>query len=96
MGEENAEIARWFKIQEKIEAIMLKEKNIKPNVDFYSATVLHTLQIDEDLFTPLFAIARTTGWTAHIIEQLSDNRLIRPLANYVGAMNLPVPKIKDR
>ena len=96
MSLENKPMADWFAMQQKIEAIMLKEKNIKPNVDFYSATVLHTLKIDETLFTPLFALARTTGWTAHILEQLSDNRLIRPLANYTGAMNLPVPRIQDR
>ena len=63
---------------------MKEEKNLNANVDFYSASTYTTLGIDIDLFTPIFAISRIAGWTAHVIEQLDDNRLIRPRAEYTG------------
>ena len=63
---------------------MNKEKKLNANVDFYSASVYHMLGIDVDLFTPLFVMSRTSGWTAHVMEQLADNRLIRPRAEYIG------------
>ncbi|HEY2124769.1 MAG TPA: citrate synthase [Chthoniobacterales bacterium] len=75
---------KWIKMSERIAELMKQKKNLNANVDFYSATVYHSLQIPTDLFTPVFAIARTSGWCAHILEQLEDNRLFRPLSEYVG------------
>jgi citrate synthase len=63
---------------------MKERKGLNANVDFYSATVYYSLGLPTDMFTPIFAIARTSGWTAHILEQLVDNRLYRPLSEYVG------------
>jgi citrate synthase len=74
----------WFAMQERIERLMLSEKELYPNVDFYSATTYHYLGIPTDLFTTLFAASRVVGWSAHVIEQLRDNRIIRPLSEYVG------------
>ena len=68
----------------KIEEIVTGEKKLPPNVDFYSASVYHSLGIDHDLFTPIFAVSRVSGWIAHILEQYSNNRLIRPRADYIG------------
>ncbi|RKD23785.1 citrate synthase [Ammoniphilus oxalaticus] len=68
----------------KIHDILEAEKALPPNVDFYSASVYHSLGIQRDLFTPIFAVSRTSGWTAHILEQYANNRLIRPRAEYVG------------
>ncbi len=75
---------KWIQMSERIAEIMKREKNLNANVDFYSATVYYSLGIPTDLFTPIFAIARTAGWTAHVLEQLADNRLFRPLSEYVG------------
>jgi 2-methylcitrate synthase len=75
---------KWIRMSERIAEIMKEKKGLNANVDFYSATVYHSLGIPTDMFTPIFAIARTSGWTAHILEQLSDNRLYRPLSEYVG------------
>ncbi len=76
--------AKWFDISRKIEEFVNADKKLNANVDFYSASTYHTLGIDVDLFTPVFAVSRVSGWTAHVIEQLDDNRLIRPRADYVG------------
>jgi len=76
--------SKWFDFSNKIEAFVKGEKKLNANVDFYSASTYHTLGIDVDLFTPVFAVSRISGWTAHVIEQLDDNRLIRPRADYVG------------
>jgi len=75
---------KWIRMSERIAELMKQKKNLNANVDFYSATVYHSLGIPTDLFTPVFAIARTSGWTAHVLEQLEDNRLYRPLSEYVG------------
>jgi 2-methylcitrate synthase len=75
---------RWYEMSEKLERFVSTEKKLNANVDFYSASTYHTLGIDEDLFTPVFAASRISGWAAHVIEQLEDNRLIRPRAEYVG------------
>jgi citrate synthase len=75
---------QWYDMSEKIEAFVKAEKKLNANVDFYSASTYHTLGIDEDLFTPIFAVSRISGWAAHVIEQLDDNRLIRPRAEYLG------------
>jgi citrate synthase len=75
---------KWIRMSERIAQIMKEKKGLNANVDFYSATVYHSLGIPTDMFTPIFAIARTSGWTAHVLEQLADNRLYRPLSEYVG------------
>lgn len=74
----------WYEISKMIEDIVTGEKNLPPNVDFYSASVYHSLGIDHDLFTPIFAVSRVSGWLAHILEQYENNRLIRPRAEYTG------------
>jgi 2-methylcitrate synthase len=76
--------SKWFDYSRKIEEFVKADKKLNANVDFYSASTYHTLGIDVDLFTPVFAVSRISGWTAHVIEQLDDNRLIRPRAEYVG------------
>jgi citrate synthase len=88
--------AKWIQMSERIAEIMLQKKNLHANVDFYSATVYYSLGIPTDLFTPIFAIARTAGWTAHVLEQLSDNRLIRPQSEYVGPRDKKVLPIEQR
>jgi len=75
---------QWYEMSEKIESFVKAEKKLNANVDFYSASTYHVLGIDEDLFTPVFAVSRISGWAAHVIEQLDDNRLIRPRAEYLG------------
>ncbi|PYK97708.1 MAG: citrate synthase [Verrucomicrobia bacterium] len=87
---------KWIQMSERIAEIMLKEKNLHANVDFYSATVYYSLGIPTDLFTPIFAISRTAGWTAHVLEQLADNRLIRPQSQYAGPVGLKVVPIDER
>jgi 2-methylcitrate synthase len=75
---------KWFDFSHAIEEFVKADKKLNANVDFYSASTYHTLGIDVDLFTPVFAVSRVGGWTAHVIEQLDDNRLIRPRADYIG------------
>jgi citrate synthase len=75
---------QWYEMSEKIEKFVKAEKKLNANVDFYSASTYHVLGIDEDMFTPVFAVSRISGWAAHVIEQLDDNRLIRPRAEYQG------------
>ena len=75
---------KWFEMSRKIEEYLKSQKKLNANVDFYSASTYTALGIDVDLFTPIFAISRISGWTAHVIEQLDDNRLIRPRADYIG------------
>lgn len=75
---------KWFEMSRTIEQFVKKEKHLNANVDLYSASTYHVLGIDVDLFTPIFAVSRISGWTAHVIEQLDDNRLIRPRADYIG------------
>ena len=78
-----------YAISERLEQVMLDEKGMFPNADFYHATAYHFLGIPTQLFTPIFVISRLTGWGAHIFEQRADNRLIRPNAEYVG------PEVRD-
>ena len=87
---------KWFAISEKVKEVVHREKGLYVNVDFYSATVLYYVGIPVDMFTPLFAMARVGGWTAHVLEQYADNRLIRPLSNYTGPMDLPFIPIDQR
>jgi citrate synthase len=75
---------KWIKMSGRIAELMKEKKNLNANVDFYSATVYYSLGIPTDLFTPVFAIARCSGWCAQVLEQLEDNRLYRPLSEYVG------------
>src|SRR5438477_6163744 len=75
---------KWFDMSRKIEKYINAEKKLNANVDFYSASTYTTLGLDVDLFTPVFAVSRISGWAAHVIEQLDDNRLIRPRAEYIG------------
>lgn len=76
---------KWIQMSERIASIMKERKGLNANVDFYSATVYYSLGIPTDLFTPIFAISRMSGWTAHVLEQYADNRLFRPLSEYNGA-----------
>ncbi|NIP96715.1 MAG: citrate synthase [Akkermansiaceae bacterium] len=88
---------KWIEMSERIAKLMKEKKGLNANVDFYSATVYYSLGLPTDLFTPIFAIARTSGWTAQVLEQLEDNRLYRPLTKYVGPQELvPVPPIGER
>ncbi len=87
---------KWIQMSDRIAEIMLEKKNLHANVDFYSATVYYSLGIPTDLFTPIFAISRTSGWTAHVLEQLADNRLIRPQSVYTGPVGLKVTPIEKR
>ncbi len=77
-------VTKWYDWSRKIELYINAEKKLNANVDFYSASTYTTLGIDVDLFTPIFAVSRIAGWSAHVIEQLDDNRLIRPRAEYIG------------
>jgi citrate synthase len=74
----------WWDMSQRIEALVKSEKKLYPNVDFYSASMYYTLGIPIDLYTPIFAVSRMSGWTAHILEQYANNRLIRPRADYLG------------
>ena len=100
LGQEKGD-SRWIVISEGVQKVMReemdkREKRIYPNVDFFSASVYFTLGIPQDLFTNVFACARMAGWTAHIMEQQKDNRLIRPRAEYMGALGLKVEPIEVR
>jgi citrate synthase len=81
---ERAGNTRWFEMSRRIETLVTGEKKLYPNVDFYSASTYYTLGIPIDLFTPIFAVSRVSGWTAHCLEQYANNRLIRPRTDYIG------------
>lgn len=87
---------KLFEMSEKIETMVTTAKKLPSNVDFYSASVLYCVGIAPDLFTPLFVMSRISGYSAHYLEQLSDNRLIRPRANYIGPMDLPFVPVDQR
>lgn len=88
---------KWIQMSERIAQIMRERKGLEANVDFYSATVYHSLDIPTDLFTPIFAISRAAGWTAQVLEQLDDNRLYRPLTWYTGPTeDQPIVPIDQR
>jgi citrate synthase len=74
----------WVEMSERIEALVKGEKKLNPNVDIYSASMYYALGIPVSLYTPIFAVSRTSGWTAHVLEQYANNRLIRPRAEYTG------------
>ncbi|WP_258104983.1 citrate/2-methylcitrate synthase [Marinoscillum sp. MHG1-6] len=99
MGKELAEkkgLTKWHDISAVLEKIMVEEKGIFPNLDFPAATAYYLLDIPIELYTPIFVVARITGWTAHIIEQHEDNRIIRPEANYIGPAKRTVNPLKSR
>jgi len=83
LGKRTGSIA-WYDMSERIEALVKSEKKLNPNVDFYSASTYYMMGIPIDLYTPIFAVSRISGWTAHILEQYANNRLIRPRADYIG------------
>ena len=85
-----------YEISKRIEEVVLKAKGIYPNVDFYSATVQDALGIPDEFFTSVFASSRIAGWSAHILEQFADNRLIRPTSKYIGEYNRPFAEISKR
>lgn len=87
---------KWYEMSRIIEEAVLREKGLYANVDFYSASVYYLLGIPVDLFTPIFAMSRMSGWAAHILEQMSNNRLIRPRAEYVGPTNLKYELVETR
>ncbi|MEI7772223.1 MAG: citrate synthase [Chloroflexales bacterium] len=88
--------SRWYEMSERIRRIVQAERPLPVNVDFYSASVYYTLGIPIDLFTPIFAMSRIAGWTAHIYEQYCDNRLIRPESEYIGPMDVPYTPMNER
>jgi len=83
IGEQSGQ-PQWFAMSERIEQVVKAEKRLNPNVDFYSATMFYSLGIPINLYTPIFAVSRISGWTAHVLEQYSNNRLIRPRTEYIG------------
>jgi len=85
-----------FEMSVKIEQLMKESKNLHPNVDFYSASVYHSLGFPTDFFTPIFVLSRVVGWSAHVLEQLADNRIIRPIAIYTGEMDKQYVPIEGR
>ena len=87
---------KWYDITAKLEEVMKREKGLLPNVDAYSASTYYMMGIPLDLYTPIFAISRISGWTAHILEQYADNKLIRPRAEYIGPRNVPYVPIDER
>ena len=86
----------FYEMSRRIEEVVRKEKGLNPNVDFYSASAYHVMGIKTDLFTPVFAVSRVAGWTAHVLEQLADNKLIRPESDYVGPRNVRYVPIAER
>jgi 2-methylcitrate synthase len=93
---ERAGDTRWFDLSERIEKVVQEQKGLYPNVDFYAASVYRYLGIPTDLMTCVFAASRVTGWSAHVREQLADNRLIRPESEYIGPRNQDYVPIEDR
>ena len=87
---------KYFEISEKIREVVYDRKGLYPNVDFYSASVLHSIGIETHLFTTIFAASRIVGWTAHIMEQYKDNRLIRPTSEYIGVKDKKFVPMDER
>jgi citrate synthase len=88
--------SKWYEMSLKVEQVIKSEKGLFPNVDFFSASTFYMMGIPLDLYTPIFAISRISGWTGHILEQYANNKLIRPRAEYVGPRNVPYVPIDER
>lgn len=95
MGEKTGN-TKWYEMSEKLEKLMFDKKGMYPNVDFYSASTYYLMGIPLDQYTPIFAVSRISGWTGHILEQYSNNKLIRPRAEYIGERNLKYVPIAER
>jgi citrate synthase len=93
---EQAGDTRWYELSVRIERAVRREKGLYANVDFYSASAYRMLGIPTDLFTPVFAVSRIAGWTAHVLEQLGNNRLIRPESEYVGPRDVAYVPLEER
>lgn len=87
---------KWFEMSRKLETLMKEKKGLNPNVDFYSASTYYMMKIPMDLYTPIFAISRISGWAGHVLEQYSENKLIRPRAEYVGKWDQKWVPLSDR
>jgi citrate synthase len=95
LGRDTGE-TKWYEMSGIVERVVHEQKGLYPNVDFYSASSYYMMGIPIDLFTPIFAISRMAGWTSHVIEQLSDNRLIRPASEYTGPTKLDYAPVENR
>lgn len=95
MAEKKGE-SKWFDMSQRIEQLMLEKKGMHPNVDFYSASTYYLMGIALDMYTPIFAVSRISGWTGHILEQYGNNKLIRPRAEYIGARDQKYVPIAER
>ncbi len=95
LGQRNSNM-KWYEMTTRIEDWMVNQKRLYPNVDLYSASCFYSMGIATDLDTPIFAVSRIAGWTAHVLEQLENNRLIRPDAQYVGPFNVPYTPLEER
>jgi citrate synthase len=88
--------SKWYEMSRKVEETIMREKGLFPNVDFFSASTFYMMGIPLDLYTPIFAISRISGWTGHILEQYANNKLIRPRAEYIGPRDVPYVPIGER
>lgn len=95
MGERSGN-TKWYEMSRKVEEVIMREKGLYPNVDFFSASTYYMMGIPLDLYTPIFAVSRISGWTGHILEQYADNKLIRPRAEYVGQRDVAYIPIEQR
>jgi citrate synthase len=95
MGQKTGE-GKWYDLSQKVEEYVKREKGLYCNVDFYSASLYHVMGIPTDLFTPVFAVSRVAGWTAHALEQLANNKLIRPESEYIGQTGVAYVPIDAR
>jgi citrate synthase len=87
---------KWYEISREVERVVFEEKGLRPNVDFYAGSLLYYLGLPIDLFTPMFAAARASGWTAHVREQYADNRIIRPDSEYIGPRDQHYVPVEER
>jgi len=93
---ESAGDSKWYEMSRKVEEVIMREKGLFPNVDFFSASTYYMMGIPLDLYTPIFAVSRISGWTGHVLEQYTDNKLIRPRAEYIGARDAAYVPIEQR